>query len=92
MRQINCSTHWKFCHLQQAIAGIGANEIATNQIEVHPFLQNRKLVEFAQQQGENLQSNLLAAKIKLSDEEMKAIAGLEKGERIANPGFAPVWD
>jgi len=41
---------------------------------------------------ENLQSNLLAAKIKLSDEEMKAIAGLEKGKRIANPGFAPVWD
>lgn len=132
-------------HLQQAIAAVGANEIATNQIEVHPFLQNRKLVDYTQQQGihitaymplaygkvmqepviqkiaqahnataaqialawslqqgfavipsstkrENLQSNLLAAKITLNDEEMKAIAGLEKGERIANPGFAPKWD
>lgn len=132
-------------HLQQAIAAVGANEIATNQVEVHPFLQNRKLVDYTQQQGihitaymplaygkvmqepviqkiaqahnataaqialawslqqgfavipsstkrENLQSNLLAAKITLSDEEMKAIAGLEKGERIANPGFAPKWD
>lgn len=132
-------------HLQQAIAAVGANEIATNQVEVHPFLQNRKLVEFAQQQGihitaymplaygkvmqepviqkiaqahhataaqialawslqqgfavipsstkrENLQSNLLAANIKLSDEEMNAIAGLDNGERIANPGFAPAWD
>jgi len=132
-------------HLQQAIAAVGANEIATNQVEVHPFLQNRTLVEFAQQQGihitaymplavgrvmeepviqkiaqahnataaqialawslqqgfavipsstkrENLQSNLLAANIQLSDAEMTAIAGLERNERIANPGIAPVWD
>lgn len=132
-------------HLQQAIAAVGANEIATNQVEVHPFLQNRKLVEFLRQQGihitaymplavgrviqepviqniaqahnataaqialawslqqgfavipsstkrENLQSNLLAANITLSDAELNAIAGLERGERIANPGIAPVWD
>lgn len=132
-------------HTQEAIAAIGADEIATNQIEVHPFLQNRKLVEFLQQQGihvtaymplaygkvlqepviqqiaaahqatpaqialawslqqgfavipsstkrENLQSNLLAANIKLTDEEIKAIATLDSGDRIANPGFAPAWD
>jgi len=132
-------------HTQEAIAAIGAEHIATNQIEIHPFLQNRKLVEFLQQQGihitaymplaygkvmqepviqkiaathnataaqialawslqqgfavipsstkrENLQSNLLAAKITLTNEEMKAIAGLDKGERIANPSFAPKWD
>ena len=41
---------------------------------------------------ENLQSNLLAATITLSDDEMIAIAGLDSGERIANPGFAPRWD
>lgn len=132
-------------HLQQAIAAVGANEIATNQVEVHPFLQTRTLVAFAQQQGihitaymplavgrvmkepviqkiaqahnataaqvalawslqqgfavipsstkrENLQSNLLAVNITLSDLEMNAIAGLERNERIANPGIAPVWD
>jgi len=132
-------------HLQQAIATVGADQIATNQVEVHPFLQNRKLVEFAQQQGihitaymplaygkvmqepviqkiaaahnataaqialawslqqgfavipsstkrENLQSNLAAEQITLSDTEMSAIAGLDIGERIANPGFAPKWD
>lgn len=132
-------------HLQQAIAAVGASEIATNQVEIHPFLQNRKLVEFAQQQGihitaymplaygkvmqepaiqeiaqthnataaqialawslqqgfavipsstkrENLQSNLRAAKITLSDDEMNAITQLDNGERIANPGFAPAWD
>jgi 2,5-diketo-D-gluconate reductase B len=132
-------------HTQEAIAAIGAEHIATNQIEIHPFLQNRKLVEFLQQQGihitaymplaygkviqepviqkiaaahnataaqialawslqqgfvvipsstkrENLQSNLAAEKITLSDAEMSAIAGLDNGERIANPGFAPKWD
>ncbi len=132
-------------HTQEAIAAIGTEHIATNQIEIHPFLQNRKLVEFLQQQGihitaymplaygkvmqepviqkvaaahnataaqialawslqqgfavipsstkrENLQSNLLAANIRLTDDEMKAIAELDSGERIANPGFAPEWD
>lgn len=132
-------------HTQYAIAAIGAEHIATNQIEIHPFLQNHKLVEFLQQQGihitaymplaygkvmqepiiqkiaaahnataaqialawslqqgfavipsstkrENLQSNLLAANIRLSDEEMHAIAQLDTGARIANPGFAPKWD
>ncbi|WP_323814159.1 2,5-didehydrogluconate reductase DkgB [Cellvibrio sp. NN19] len=132
-------------HTQEAIAAIGAEHISTNQIEIHPFLQNRKLVEFLQRQNihitaymplaygkvmqepviqkiaethnataaqialawslqqgfavipsstkrENLQSNLFAANIKLSDEEMHAIAGLDNGERIANPGFAPEWD
>lgn len=37
--------------LRQAIAAIGAASIATNQIELHPYLQNRKLVGFMQEQG-----------------------------------------
>lgn len=132
-------------HTREAIDTIGANEIATNQIEVHPFLQNRKLIHFLREQGihitaymplavgkvlhepviqqiaeahqatpaqialawslqqgfavipsstkrENLQSNLQAAHIKLTDEEIKAIAELDRGDRVANPGFAPEWD
>lgn len=132
-------------HTQEAIAAIGADEIATNQIEVHPFLQNRTLIEFLRQQGihitaymplavgkvlkepviqqiaqthnataaqialawslqqgfavipsstkrENLRGNLLAANIKLTTEEINAIAQLDNGDRIANPGFAPKWD
>ena len=38
-------------HMQEAITAIGAEHIASNQIEIHPFLQNRKLVNFLQQQG-----------------------------------------
>ncbi len=37
--------------LRQAIDTVGASEIATQQVEIHPFLQNRKVVEFARSQG-----------------------------------------
>ncbi|MFK0090278.1 2,5-didehydrogluconate reductase DkgB [Pseudomonas sp. NPDC090755] len=37
--------------LRQAIAVVGKAAIATNQIELHPYLQNRKLVGFMQEQG-----------------------------------------
>ncbi len=37
--------------LRQAIAVVGKEAIATNQIELHPYLQNRTLVEFMHSQG-----------------------------------------
>ncbi|MDY0744916.1 2,5-didehydrogluconate reductase DkgB [Paucibacter sp. R3-3] len=37
--------------LREAIAAVGAENIATNQIELHPYLQNRAVAEFAQGQG-----------------------------------------
>ncbi|MBV5325086.1 MAG: 2,5-didehydrogluconate reductase DkgB [Rhodospirillaceae bacterium] len=36
--------------LQQSIAAVGAANIATNQIELSPYLQNRKLAAFLQEQ------------------------------------------
>ncbi|WP_455282041.1 2,5-didehydrogluconate reductase DkgB [Cupriavidus necator] len=138
-------SNFTIAHLQQAIDAVGADQIATQQIEMHPFLQNRKLAEFARSQGihitaymplaygkvmqdpelrriaqahdaspaqvalawllqqgyavipsstrrANLESNLAAASLRLSEEEMAAIAGLDRGERLANPDFAPAWD
>lgn len=41
-------------HLRQAIEAVEKDEIATNQVEKHPLLQNRKLVDFARQQGIHL--------------------------------------
>ncbi|WP_338770515.1 2,5-didehydrogluconate reductase DkgB [Massilia sp. METH4] len=133
-------------HMRQAIDAVGAAEIATNQVEIHPFLQNRAVVAFAREHGihltaymplaygkvmtdpviagiaerhganpaqialawslqqgyavipsstkrANLGSNLGAARITLSDEDMAAIATLEANDRIANPeGIAPEWD
>ena len=37
-------------------------------------------------------ANLAAAELRLSEADMAAIATLERGERVANPGFAPRWD
>ncbi len=41
---------------------------------------------------ENLAANLAAAELRLSTEDMAAIEALDRGERVANPGFAPRWD
>jgi 2,5-diketo-D-gluconate reductase B len=132
-------------HLQQAIDTIGAGEIASQQIEVHPFLQNQAVRAFCKENGipvtaymplaygkvmqepvlqaiaakrsispalvslawilqqgmctipsstkrENLASNLQAVEVELSEEDMQAIATLDRDERIANPGFSPDWD
>jgi len=132
--------------MQEAIAAVGAGQIATNQVELHPYLQNRKVVEFAQSQGihitsymtlgygkvlsdeviigiaqrhgatpaqvalawamqlgysvipsstrrENLEGNLRAVDLRLSDADMAAIAALERNERITSPeSLAPAWD
>lgn len=131
---------------QQAIDSIGAEHVATNQIELSPYLQNAKLAEFLKAQNidvtsymtlaygkvlndpvlndiaqhhqasaaqialawalqkgysvipsstkiAHLKANLRAQDIQLSDEEMQAIASLERNGREVNPEkLAPEWD
>ena len=144
-RQIGVS-NFTIALMQEAIAAVGAEHIATNQIELHPYLQNRKVVEFAKSQGihitsymtlaygevlidpvimaiaerhgatpaqvtlawamqlgysvipsstkrSNLESNLKACTLKLTDSDMAQIAALDRGQRLTNPqSVAPVWD
>ncbi len=144
-RQIGIS-NFTIAQTRQAIEILGAGAIATNQIEVHPYLQNRALIAFLRKQGipvtaymslaygevltepvmlaiaarhqatpaqvalawalqqgyavipsstrrENLAGNLLAADLRLTDEDMAQIARLDRGHRLANPdGIAPAWD
>ncbi|QIE87926.1 2,5-didehydrogluconate reductase DkgB [Pseudomonas nitroreducens] len=132
--------------MQEAIAAVGTGQIATNQVELHPYLQNRKVVEFAQSQDihitsymtlgygkvlsdeviigiakrhgvtpaqvtlawamqlgysvipsstkrENLEGNLRAVDLRLTDADMAAIAALDRNERITSPeSLAPAWD
>ncbi|QRF58676.1 2,5-didehydrogluconate reductase DkgB [Variovorax paradoxus] len=132
--------------MKEAIAAVGAAQIATNQVELHPYLQNRKLAEFAKSQGihitsymtlaygkvihdpaieaiakahgattaqvvlawamqlgyavipsstkrVNLEGNLKARQLRLSDAEMAQIAALDRGERLTDPaGLSPAWD
>ena len=144
-RQIGIS-NFTIAQTRQAIEILGADAIATNQIEVHPYLQNRALIAFLKDQGihvtaymslaygevlkdpviqaiaarhqatpaqvalawalqqgfavipsstkrDNLAGNLLAADLRLSDEDMAQIATLDRGHRLANPeAIAPAWD
>ena len=144
-RQIGVS-NFTIALLRQAIEVVGAEQIATNQIELHPYLQNRTLVDFMHEQGiavtsymtlgygkvlhdpliqqiaerhgatpaqvalawamqlgyavipsstrrQNLASNLKAAQLRLSEQDMAQIAGLDKGERLVDPeSLAPAWD
>jgi len=138
-------SNFTIAQTKAAIDAVGVSEIATNQVEVHPFLQNRKLVEYLKEQGiqitaymplaygkvltepliqqiatqhqvtaaqvalawslqqgfvvipsstkkANLAANLAAVSLTLTAENMKALATLDRNERLANPGFAPDWD
>lgn len=61
---------------RQAIAAVGKGEIATNQIELSPYLQNRTLVAFLEQQGIKVTSYMTLAYGKvLQDPVLAAIAG-----------------
>jgi len=46
---------------RQAIAAVGKGEIATNQIELSPYLQNRKLAAFLKEQGITVTSYMTLA-------------------------------
>ncbi|WP_447772348.1 2,5-didehydrogluconate reductase DkgB [Variovorax boronicumulans] len=144
-KQIGMS-NFNIALMQEAIAAVGAPAIATNQIELHPYLQNRKVVAFAQSHNiritsymtlahgkvlndpvigaiatahgatpaqvvlawamqlgyavipsstkrANLESNLKAQQLTLTEAEMAQIAALDRGERLTDPqGLSPAWD
>ncbi|HDX8616897.1 TPA: 2,5-didehydrogluconate reductase DkgB [Aeromonas dhakensis] len=143
-REIGVS-NFTVAQLKQAIDILGPGAIAHQQVEIHPLLQNRKVVAFCKDHGiaitaymplaygkvltepllmeigqrhgvsaaqvslawllaqgmtvipsstrrENLAANLAALKVTLTAEELAAIATLERGERCADPDFAPDWD
>lgn len=63
-------SNFTVAHMEQAIDAVGADNIATNQVEIHPFLQNRKLVEFAQRRGIHLTAYMPLAYGKVMQEEV----------------------
>ncbi|HGU9823770.1 TPA: 2,5-didehydrogluconate reductase DkgB [Enterobacter cancerogenus] len=61
--------------MEKAIAAVGAANIATNQIELSPYLQNRKVVAWAKQHGIHITSYMTLAYGKaLKDETIGRIA------------------
>lgn len=62
-------------HLGKAIDLVGAGNIATNQVEIHPFMHNRKVAEFAREQGVQLTAYMpLAVGKVMQDPVLRAIA------------------
>ncbi|ONM42971.1 2,5-didehydrogluconate reductase B [Halopseudomonas pachastrellae] len=61
--------------LNEAFELVGPDNIATNQVEIHPFLQNRKLVEFAREENLHLTAYMpLAVGKVMQDETLDRIA------------------
>jgi 2,5-diketo-D-gluconate reductase B len=59
-RQIGIS-NFNIALTKEAIAAVGADAIATNQVELHPYLQNRKLAQWSRSQGIHLTSYMTLA-------------------------------
>lgn len=68
-------SNFNIADTQAAIAAVGAGNIVTNQIELSPYLQNRKLVSFLQESGIEVTSYMTLAYGKvLKDPVIQAIA------------------
>ena len=132
-------------HLKKADEAIGAGRLATNQFECHPYLQNRVLAQYCQNDdiavtayqpmaggrtvddpvltkiGESMgatatqislafllskgyivipksknpdrmRSNLEAADLQLSADDISAIEALDRNQRTVDPEWGPDWD
>ncbi|WP_277978463.1 2,5-didehydrogluconate reductase DkgB [Pantoea endophytica] len=77
-RQIGIS-NFPIALMKEAIDAVGVENIATNQIELHPFLQNLQVVDFAQKNGLHITSYMtLAYGEALKDEVINTIAQKHK--------------
>lgn len=75
-------------HMRQAIAAIGAQEIATNQIEIHPYLQNRQVIAFAREQGIHLTAYMPLAYGKVMTDPVIAAIAQRHGANPAQVALA----
>jgi 2,5-diketo-D-gluconate reductase B len=75
-------------HMQEAIAAVGAGRIATNQVEIHPFLQNRTVVEFARRHGIHLTAYMPLAYGKVLEDPVIAAIAKRHGATPARVALA----
>ncbi|MBX9296831.1 2,5-didehydrogluconate reductase DkgB [Chromobacterium piscinae] len=74
---------------RQAIAAVGKDAIATNQIELSPYLQNRKLVDFLQSEGIHVTSYMTLAYGKVLGD--PAIAAIARRRQATPAQVALAW-
>ncbi|UGQ46958.1 2,5-didehydrogluconate reductase DkgB [Massilia endophytica] len=76
-------------HMQEAMAAVGPGRIATNQVEIHPFLQNRKVVDFARRHGIHLTAYMPLAYGKVLEDPV--IAAIAKRHGATSARVALAW-
>lgn len=81
-------SNFTVAQMRKAIDAIGADEIATNQVEIHPFLQNSKVAEFARQQGIHLTAYMPLAYGKVLQEPLLQEIAKEHGATPAQVSLA----
>lgn len=75
------------------LAEIGANHNATGeQVALAFLLAEGQIVIPSSGKQERVISNLAAADITLSEDEVVRLRGLERGQRLVNGDWVPVWD
>ncbi len=75
--------------MQEAIDAVGAREIATNQIELHPYLQNRKVAAFARSLGIRITSYMTLGYGKIPADPV--IQEIAKAHGVAPAQVALAW-
>ena len=73
---------------RQAIAAVGQGEIATNQIELNPYLQNRKLASYLQAQGITVSTYLALAYGKMANDPVLGTIALKHKATAAQVALA----
>ena len=87
-RQIGIS-NFPIAETREAIAAVGKEAIATNQIELSPYLQNRKLVDFLNEQGIHVTSYMTLAYGKVLKD--PTLAGIAARHRATVAQVALAW-
>jgi len=75
--------------MQEAIDAVGAGQIATNQVELHPYLQNRKVADFAKSQGIHITSYMTLGYGKVLGDEV--IIGIAQRHGATPAQVALAW-
>jgi len=86
-RQIGVS-NFTIQNLKQAREILGDVPIATNQVEIHPYLQNRRLVAFAKEEGMHLTSYMTLAVGKVMNDEVLLDIAAKHGATPAQVALA----
>lgn len=86
-RQIGISNH-PIALVDRVVAAVGAGRIATNQVELHAYLQNRPLAEHCKARGIPMTCYVPLAKGRVADDDTMRRIGEAKGATAAQVALA----